>query len=263
MGRLMRGPDHDAAGSGDDASGAADGGAAGAGDGGDGDSGAASGDGQAGEGDGSDGADEATVLGSADAGDGAGDEGGDQSASGEDGKGDKSEDGAEGLPEKYELAVTVKDADGKDQAIDLDPALVDEATPVFKELGLGNEQANKIAALVPKVQERIVQQQNDQFAAIRADWAKRAEADEEIGGKNWKSTQALAARALDAFGAEKGSEFRALLDETGLGNHPEMIRMFKKIGEAVGEDGVFPRGDAKPAKKSREEELYPDDVPKK
>jgi hypothetical protein len=263
MGRLMRAPDHDAGDGAADA-GAADGGDAASSGDGDGDGKAAS---AADAGDGADGVDDATVLGSADAGDGAGDKSGDgagdSAAATGDGKDDDSKDGANGLPEKYDINLTVKDAEGKDQKVELDPALIDEATPVFKELGLGNEQANKIVALVPQVQARMAQQQQDEFAAVKADWAKSAEQDPEIGGKNWKQSQQFAARALDAFGAEKGSDFRALLDDTGLGNHPEMIRMFRKIGEAVGEDGLFARGDAKPAKKSREEELYPEDVPTK
>ena len=33
-----------------------------------------------------------------------------------------------------------------------------------------------------------------------------------------------------------------LLDESGLGNHPEMIRAWAKVGGAIGEDGDFVRG---------------------
>jgi hypothetical protein len=34
----------------------------------------------------------------------------------------------------------------------------------------------------------------------------------------------------------RGLEFRKLLTESGFGDHPEMIRMFRKIGEKLGED---------------------------
>lgn len=257
MGRLVRGPDgdHGDAG-GDKASGGDDAAASGGGDGSD-----ATGSGDAGDGAGA--SDDATVLGAADTDTGAGDKSSNEDGDDKDSKDDKSADGADGPPEKYELSLTVKDAEGKDQKVDIDPVLLTEATPILKELGLSNEQANKVAGLVPKVQERLIQQQNDDFSAVKAGWAKEAQADEEIGGKKWKETQAFAARALDHFGAPKGSPFRALLDETGLGNHPEMIRMFRKIGEAAGEDGTFARGDAKIDKKPREEVLYPEDAPKK
>jgi hypothetical protein len=258
-GRIMRAPDHDA-GSGDDASGGDGGGDA-----------TASGDGDAGKGDGGNGADDASLIASASADEGAGDGAGDGKAGDGDGKDDQSKDGADGLPEKYDINVTVKGEDGKDQKVDLDPALVDAATPVFKELGLGNEQANKIAALIPTVQQRMAEQQNDEFAKTKADWAKQTQNDEEIGGKNWKETKGLVGKALDHFvgGPEKNEDgtyksgFRQLLEDTGLTNHPDMARMLRAVGAGLSEDGVFARGDGKVEKKSREEVLYPDDVPKK
>lgn len=260
-GRIMRAPDHDAGN--DDASGG-DGG----GDGGDA---AASGDGDAGKGDGGGGADDASLIASATADEGAGDGASDGKAGDQDGKDDQQKDGADGLPEKYDINVTVKAEDGTEKKVDLDPALVDAATPVFKELGLGNEQANKIAALIPFVQQRMAEQQNDEFAKTKADWAKETQNDPEIGGKNWKDTKALVGRALDHFagGAEKNedgtykSAFRQLLEDTGLTNHLGAARMLRAVGAGLAEDGIFARGDGKVEKKSREEVLYPNDVPKK
>lgn len=176
------------------------------------------------------------------------------------------------VPETYDLKLTVKAEDGTESEAPLDTALVEVATPVLKEAGLTNDQANRLISLVPQIQERMIQQQNDAFAETRAEWAKAAQSDEEIGGKNWKASISLAAKALDHFGApsqknEAGEEtnaFRKLLNETGLGEHPDMIRMFRKIGEAVAEDGTFPRSEGTRAvKKSPEENLYPDDVPRK
>lgn len=271
MGRFMRAPDHDAGtGDGGDAgsdAGADNGADAGAGDGGDagdGDSGADAGDGEGGD-------DNATVLGSATSGDGAGDGEGDDEKGGKDGDGDG--EGDPEVPETYELKVTTKDAEGKDVDVEIDADLLAEATPVLKDLKLTNEQANKLAPFVVKAVDKAFQKQGDEFATVKADWAKEAEADPDIGGKNWKSTQALAAKALDHFvgpvtakdedGNDVPNEFRKLLNESGLGNHPAMIRAFRKIGEGLAEDGTFARSDTGvPTKKSREEELYPDDVPK-
>jgi hypothetical protein len=262
MGRLMRGPDgHDADGDpGADAGGDASGDA-----GGDGGSDAA-GSGDAGDGGN---ADDPSLLAAATAGDGAGDAGGDKDADGKDGADDKPADAI--VPEAYDLSITIKDAEGKDQKVDIDPVLLTEATPILKDLKLTNEQANQVAALVPKVQQRLVEQQSDEFAKTKADWAKQTQNDPEIGGKNWKETQTLAARALDRFagGAEKNEDgtfksgFRQLLEDTGLTNHPDMARALREIGKGLAEDGSFPRGDGKIQKKSREEELYPDDVPTK
>lgn len=258
LGRFMRAPDHgdaggDQGGSGDNA-GAGDQGASDAGTSGDG--------GDAGD----DG--ESTALGD------AGDEGASGDGAGGDGSDDKAEkDGGEagddetGAPEKYELKLTVteKDAEGKDveTQVDMDPVLVEKAEPLLRELNLTNDQANKLVGLVPQIQARLAEQQNDQFATMRADWAKEAKADEEIGGKNWTPSLNLAAKALDRLGAPKGSAFRGLLDETGLGNHKEMVRIFAKVGKLISEDTSLERGDHKgKTKPDKLAEQYPDDVPK-
>lgn len=216
------------------------------------------------------GATDATVdLAAATTGDGTGDGKGADAETGKDGKDDAGKD-APVVPEKYELNVTVKDAEGRDQAVEIDPVLLEAATPILKDLGLNNEQANKVAALVPRVQERILQQQADEFTATKADWAKQLKADPELGGRNWKETETLVAKALDRYagGAEKNadgtykSEFRQLLVDSGFANHPEAARLLRAVGADIAED-KFAEGHGKVIKQSREEVLFPDDVPKK
>jgi hypothetical protein len=254
-GRFMRSEDH---GSGDDA-----GDGAGNGDGNGADKGAEGADGAGAEGDAT------TVLGGADAGTGAdgkaGEEAGkdDDAGEGGDDKG-KETDAAAQVPEAYELTATIKDAEGKDVPVEIDAALLEKATPLFKEAGLTNDQANKLAPLALDIAAQALKKQNDDFDGLKADWAKAAQKDAEIGGKNWAKSQEQAAKALDHFGAPKGSEFRKLLDDSGLGNHPEMIRMFSKMGATIKEDDNLEGGDRNPkGKKDKLETLYPDDVPQK
>lgn len=258
-GRLMRAPDHSAA----------DGDASDAGtDAGLGDADAdATATAKAAEGD-KDADADASLMSKATAEDGTGDGKGDGEKADTDGDGDKDKD--TGVPEAYELKVTTKDAEGKDVDVEIDTELLTEATPVLKEVGLTNEQANKLAPLVLKVEERVAKRSADAFTALRADWAKQSKEDPELGGANWKETETHVARALDTFvgpretKAEDGTvvpnEFRQLLDETGLGNHPVMIRAFRKIGEAIGEDSTFARGGIEAdTPKAREDILYQED----
>ena len=53
------------------------------------------------------------------------------------------------------------------------------------------------------------------------------------GEEGWKTNLTLADRALTRFGSP---EFRKHLDDTGLGNHPEMVKIFVAIGKAMAED---------------------------
>lgn len=137
----------------------------------------------------------------------------------------------------------------------VDPVLLNEAAPVFRSLGLTNDQANRLMPLAIKVQERLVEQHNDEFDVLKADWARQARNDPRLGGANWKQTERLLSVALDAAGAGKGSEFRNLMDESGLGNHPAVIRAFRKIGEALSRKGTS----GAPFKKDTAQILYPDD----
>lgn len=216
------------------------------------------------------GSDDTSLLGGASAEAGAGDDGKDGEGDGKSGDDGKGEADVEGPPETYELKVTVPGADGKDEEVPIDAELLTKATPILKELNLTNDQANKVAALVPEIQSRILQVQADEFTAMKADWAKEAQADKEIGGAKWRETEAFAAKALDTFGApsvkdKDGNEtnpFRKLLNDSGFGNHPDVIRMFRNIGEKLGE-GEFVRGDgAKAEKPDRVRTLYPNDLPK-
>lgn len=207
--------------------------------------------------------DDSSLLGNAATATGSGDGGADAGADDKDaGAGKDGEGETVAAPEAYELKVTTKDAEGNDTEVEIDTALLETATPILKELGLTNEQANKLAPLALEVQNRMLQSQADNYAAMKADWAKQAMSDKDIGGANWATTEALAAKALDQFGAPKGSEFRQLLDDTGLGNHPALIRMFRDIGKAVGEDSDVPRTQVS-GKPDRLEVLYPDDLPGK
>lgn len=154
------------------------------------------------------------------------------------------------VPETYELTAP----DG----VTLDPAALEIATPVFKELGLSNEQASKLVPVAAQWREAITseiqQAAVSQHAALSAGWVTEARADAEIGGANWDASTAAAAKALDMFGAPKGSALRQILNETGLGNNPEMIRVFARIGKAVSEDGFIPGGAKTP--KTIEEKFY-------
>ena len=55
-----------------------------------------------------------------------------------------------------------------------------------------------------------------------------------------------------------GPELAKALEETGTGNHPEFIRFFKRVGDAIGEDGMSFGGASKPGEKSLAERMFPD-----
>lgn len=173
------------------------------------------------------------------------------------GEGEKTEaEGAEAkaeVPESYELTPP----EGFEN---LDADTVTAATPVFKELGLSNEQAQKLVPIAGEFAKKIIAEGNQQMlssiATQRKEWLETAKSDAEIGGTNWDTSLSTAAKALDTLGFPKGSPLRNLLDESGLGNHPEMIRAFAKVGKAIGEDTDFVRGEGGAQVKKTDAELF-------
>lgn len=134
--------------------------------------------------------------------------------------------------------------------------------PVARELGLSNEGLSKIAGVyaekvLPQVTEAVTNQILQQSAATTAGWATEAaeavRTDPAFGGKPMADVQAVAAKALDRFG---GSDFREYLKDTGLGNHPAMLKAMFLAGSAIAEDTTFERGGPVTTPKTREEKFY-------
>lgn len=99
-----------------------------------------------------------------------------------------------------------------------------------KELGLSQENAQKmLAAMVPTARQYLV----DDLKAKSQEWASLSEKDPEIGGANFKANVGVANQALKQFATP---EFTALLRGSGLGAHPEVVRVFYRIGKAMQQD---------------------------
>jgi len=71
------------------------------------------------------------------------------------------------------------------------------------------------------------------------DWHKASSTDSEFGGEKLSASAEVAKRAMTKFGGERLAE---ILDQTGYGNHPEVIRTFYRIGQAMSEGRIIPGG---------------------
>lgn len=189
----------------------------------------------------------ATLLGGEDApandqnsqGEGSGESQGEEPA-GDGGK--KPDEPPAGAPEKYEIALP----DG----LQLDEAVFTKAEPVLRELNLTNEQASKLASVIAEVRAS----EAEAFAQQVQEWGKATTADPEIGGKALQENLQAGRRALATHGTP---ELKALLDSTGLGNHPEVVRFFTRIGKTIPtEDKVVTGERSGSSTKSMAERIY-------
>ena len=131
----------------------------------------------------------------------------------------------EGAPEKYEFNDKVADAPEV-----LDPNVLTAFGEVAKELDLPQEAAQKV---LDKVAPVIQARQAEQVEKARVEWAEDSKSDDEFGGETFDANLKVAKSALDAFGTDP---FKQLLSESGLGNHPEVIRFMYRAGKAISED---------------------------
>jgi hypothetical protein len=89
-------------------------------------------------------------------------------------------------------------------------------------------------------------------------WQEDVRKDPEIGGDALGENLATAKKVLDAFDTtddEGNGQLAQLLDQSGLGNHPAVVKTFHAIGQKLSEDN-FVTGGAPQGEQSREERLY-------
>ena len=122
------------------------------------------------------------------------------------------------------------------EGIALDTEVTTEFKGLAKELNLSQDAAQKVADLGAKMAQKWATQQTEAISKAHAEWIDGTKTDKEIGGDKLPENLAMAKKALEAFGTP---ELRKLLNDSGLGNHPEVIRMFYRTGKAISEDRVL------------------------
>ena len=159
---------------------------------------------------------------------------------------EKPAEAPEGAPEAYEFTPP--------EGHVLDDGVIGKFSEVAKELNLTQANAQKVLdTMAPAIAER----QQAALQTLSAEWVEAAKSDAEYGGDKLGENLAIAKTALEKFATP---EFTKLLNDTGLGNHPEVLRVFVRAGRAISQDSVIP-GKAAPQPADRLATLY-DNTPK-
>lgn len=124
-----------------------------------------------------------------------------------------------------------------------------------KARGLTNAQAQEEVIRQAAAVAEYHAAQQAQLETAQAAWIEEVKADQELGGAALAKHAELGKRFVDKFGSEALKE---KLKETGLGNHPEFMRLCVRAGKAM-EDGALVTGGAPPTTKpaTLQEALYP------
>lgn len=117
------------------------------------------------------------------------------------------------------------------------------------------------AGLTREQGEAVLEHMAGNYAAFREQrqaqgraWIEEFRADREFGGDRFDASVAEARKALAMFDAN--GAVRALLAETGYGDNPDVLRIFARVGRALGEDKL-PGAGGGAADRPLEDRFYP------
>lgn len=156
--------------------------------------------------------------------DGAGNQGDTPPPENQEGEQDNPKSDAESeVPEKYDFKPP--------EGMEFDEETINLYAEAAKEAGLSQEKADIILG---KIAPHLAQQQIKAVEKASSEWEAASRADPEFGGDKLNENLSVAAKAIEQFATP---ELKTLLNESRLGNNPEVIRLFYRVGKAISEDG--------------------------
>lgn len=165
----------------------------------------------------------------------------------------KKEEAKTGAPEKYE---DFKVPDG----VKLDPASIAKVAPIFKELGLSQDAAQKLVDTYRELSAEAAAAPYKAYQDTVAGWLKEAQDHPDLRGKlgPGQEVNVRIGKLMDSLPDQKlASDFRSVMDITGAGNNPAFIRVMDYVakqlteGTHVAGNGPGPGGQSAPGSSSR------------
>lgn len=170
-------------------------------------------------------------------------------------KGGKTDDGKSGAPDKYEdftLPEGMEPVQGE---------TMDKFKAFAKEKNLSQKDAQALVDMQTGLMQQVAKDSlaawNKDFQTMRAGWLTKAKADPEIGGTKYDETVADSKAFIKAFNPSK--EFQQMLIMTGVGDHPEFMRLTAKAGKALKDDALH---GAERKTATQGESLFPKSAPR-
>ncbi len=149
--------------------------------------------------------------------------------------------------EKYELKLP--------EGSPLQAEHIEKLSNFAKEKGLTQEQAQLFLERESSAVADFAQTQMAQLEQMKTEWFEAAKSDKEIGGDNFAESAENAKRVIQKYAS---SSLKEELNKTGYGNHPELLRIFARIGKEMANDKLVLSGSMAGAGKPIESIFYPD-----
>lgn len=152
----------------------------------------------------------------------------------------------QGAPEKY--------ADfSLPEGLTIDAERTAEFSTVAKELNLTQDQAQKLVDLQSKMALESQSKALLDYEKTVNEWAAESK---KVLGHDYKEKLALSAKAIDSLlPPEDAKELREFFKLSGLGNHPQLNKLFYSLGKSMSEDSFVTSG-ASGGEKTAAEIMY-------
>lgn len=148
---------------------------------------------------------------------------------------------ADNIPESYSFEAPPHYSAADKEAV----------TNISKELGLtSNEQAQKLIGVAERMQDASVTAHNNQVEA----WDKDLRNDKDFGGANFDNNVQYSVAGLNHF--DKDGVIGKMLQETGYGNNPDVVKFFNRIGKELGDDKLLSGSIGNHPAKALEDQLF-------
>ena len=155
---------------------------------------------------------------------------------------DKPDEPSKDVPEAYEKFSLP-------EGFEYDEGKAKEFGALARELGLPQDKAQRLVDMYVGNLQQGLSAQIEAVAARNKGWQEAARNDKEFGGADFERNLAVANEGLRRLGTP---ELISYLEESGLGNHPEVIRLCWRAGRLAGEDHQ-PDGGYTPGGRGRDE----------
>jgi len=138
---------------------------------------------------------------------------------------------APAAPEKYELKAP--------EGVTLEGEFLKELEGFAKDSKLSQEQAQRVVDFEAKRRQKAEAAFLESRKSERAAWEAEVKADKELGGESFEANLGLARKAIAQFAPP---ELLEVLEKTGYGSNPAVVRTFWRIGKAISEDQLVRGG---------------------
>lgn len=114
--------------------------------------------------------------------------------------------------------------------------ILNKFTSAAKELKLDQPSAQKMVDIATEHAKMIIDSQAEQLAKTRESWVESIKTDKDFGGGKFNETIERAQRSLKTYGS---NELVDILNSSGLGDNPEVIKLLAKIDKATSDDRII------------------------